>query len=57
MQLTTGFSDPNRGGEGNGWIGDYTGNTWAGPDDFVAAWMDNSNTPGMVDVVGGIRVR
>jgi len=56
VQLTTGFSDPNRGGEGNGWIGDYTGNTWAGSN-FVAAWMDNSNTPGMVDVVGGIRLK
>jgi hypothetical protein len=56
VQLTTGFSDPNRGGEGGGWIGDYTGSTWAGPD-FIAAWMDNSETPSMVDVVGGIRLK
>ncbi|MBZ5574642.1 MAG: glycoside hydrolase, partial [Acidobacteriia bacterium] len=57
VQLSTGFSDPNRGGEGNGWIGDYTGNTWAGPDYFVAAWMDNSNSTYMEDVVGGIRLK
>ncbi len=55
--LSEGFSDPTRGGEGNGWIGDYTGNTWAGPNYFVAAWMDNSQTPNMEDVVGGIRLK
>ncbi|MBZ5573666.1 MAG: glycoside hydrolase [Acidobacteriia bacterium] len=54
--LSDGFSDPGRSGEGNGWIGDYTGNTWAGPNYFVAAWMDNSQTPNMEDVVGGIRL-
>jgi len=37
LLLSEGFSDPTRGGEGNGWIGDYTGNTWAGPNYFVAA--------------------
>jgi hypothetical protein len=57
VQLTTGFSDPNRGGEGNGWIGDYIGNTWAGPNNFVAAWMDDSNSQYMVDVVGGVRLK
>jgi len=55
--LSSGFSDPNRGGEGNGWIGDYTGNTWAGPNYFVAAWMDNSQTTYIEDVVGGIRLK
>ncbi|MGH9501084.1 MAG: sialidase family protein [Terriglobales bacterium] len=55
--LSEGFSDPSRGGEGSGWIGDYTGNTWAGPNYFVAAWMDNSQTPNMEDVVGGIRLK
>jgi hypothetical protein len=49
-QLTRAFSDPN----GNfGFIGDYTGNTWAGRD-FVAAWMDSSK---IVDVVGGVRLK
>lgn len=56
LLLSEGFSDPTRGGEGNGWIGDYTGNTWAGPNYFVAAWMDSSQTPNMEDVVGGIRL-
>jgi hypothetical protein len=37
-------------------MGDYTGNTWAGPD-FVAAWMDSSNGVDMQDVVGGIRLK
>ncbi|MGH9500538.1 MAG: hypothetical protein ACRD3L_15455 [Terriglobales bacterium] len=55
--LNEGFSDPNRSGSGNGWIGDYTGNTWAGPDYFVAAWMDNSQTPALEDVVGGVRLK
>jgi hypothetical protein len=49
-QLTKAFSDPN----GNfGFIGDYSGNTWAGKD-FVAAWMDSSK---IVDVVGGVRLK
>jgi hypothetical protein len=55
--LNEDFSDPTRGGEGNGWIGNYTGNTWAGPNYFVAAWMDNSQTPYTEDVVGGIRLK
>lgn len=55
--LNEGYSDPTRGGEGDDWIGYYTGNTWAGPNYFVAAWMDNSQTPNMEDVVGGIRLK
>jgi hypothetical protein len=56
VQLTTAFSNPNDNGYvNNGWMGDYTGNTWAGPD-FVAAWMDSSNGLDMQDVVGGIRL-
>jgi len=56
VQLTTAFSNPNNNGYvNNGWMGDYTGNTWAGPD-FVAAWMDSSNGVDMQDVVGGIRL-
>jgi hypothetical protein len=56
VQLTTAFSNPNVNGYvNNDWMGDYTGNTWAGPD-FVAAWMDSSNGVDMQDLVGGIRL-
>jgi hypothetical protein len=58
IQLTTKFSNPNNNGYPNeGWMGDYTGNTWAGPNYFVAAWMDSSNGVNMQDVVGGIRLK
>jgi hypothetical protein len=55
VQLTTAFSNPNNNGGGD-WMGDYTGNTWDGPNFFVAAWMDNSNGVNIQDVVGGIRL-
>ena len=55
-QLTQAFSNPNTNGTGNNWMGDYTGNTWAGPD-FIAAWMDSSNGVDMQEVVGGIRLK
>jgi hypothetical protein len=54
VQLTTAFSNPKLGGDGYS-IGSYTGNTWAGPD-FIAAWMDDSNSRYLQDVVGGIRL-
>jgi hypothetical protein len=53
-QLTQAFSNPGTNG-GNNWMGDYTGNTFAGPD-FIAAWMDSSNGVDMQEVVGGIRL-
>jgi hypothetical protein len=53
VQLTTAFSNPNINNETS--MGDYTGNTWNGPN-FVAAWMDSSNGVDMQDVVGGIRL-
>jgi hypothetical protein len=57
VQLTEAFSDPNINGSGREhWMGDYSGNTWAGPD-FVAAWMDSSNGVDMQDVIGGIRLK
>jgi len=56
VQLTTAFSDPNKGTANEG-IGDYTGNTWDDPNYFVAAWMDNSNSFYMEDYVGGIRLK
>ena len=56
VQLTTQFSNPNS-GEYEGELGDYAGNTWDGPNYFIAAWMDNSgNGVSMQDVVGGIRL-
>jgi hypothetical protein len=54
-QLTTAFSNPKTNGTQNNWMGDYTGNTWAG-DTFIAAWMDSSNRVDMQEVVGGIRL-
>jgi Neuraminidase (sialidase) len=54
-QLTQAFSNPDTDGD-NGWMGDYTGNTWAGPD-FIAAWMDSSNGIDMQEVVGGVRLK
>jgi len=54
-QLTQAFSNPDTDGD-NGWMGDYTGNTWAGSD-FIAAWMDSSNGVDMQEVVGGIRLK
>ena len=57
IQLTTAFSNPNVNGYAdNAWMGDYTGNTWDGPNYFVAAWMDSSNGIDMQEVVGGIRL-
>jgi hypothetical protein len=57
VQLTTAFSNPNVNGyPENLWMGDYTGNTWDGPNYFVAAWMDSSNGIDMQEVVGGIRL-
>ena len=53
-QLTTAFSNPDTNG-GGGWMGDYTGNTWAGGK-FIAAWMDSSNGVDMQEVIGGIRL-
>ena len=54
VQLTGGFSNPTTEGST---IGDYTGNTWDGPNYFLAAWMDNSNGSDLHDVVGGIRLK
>ena len=55
-QLTQAFSNPDNNGTGNNWMGDYTGNTWAGAD-FIAAWMDSSNGVDMQEEVGGLRLK
>ena len=54
-QLTKAFSNPDKNGHYN-WMGDYTGNTWAGGN-FIAAWMDSSNGVDMQEVIGGIRLK
>jgi hypothetical protein len=54
-QLTTAFSNPDTNGDYN-WMGDYTGNTWAGGD-FIAAWMDSSNNVDMQELIGGVRLK
>ncbi len=56
VQLTTAFSDPNNNGDPGNWMGNYTTNTWAGPNHFVAAWMDSSNGVNMQVMIGGIRL-
>jgi Neuraminidase (sialidase) len=56
--LTKKFSNPNNNGSpGNRWMGDYSGNTWDGPNYFIAAWMDSSNGVDMQEEVGGIRLK
>ena len=58
VQLTDAFSDPNVNGYPNNlWMGAHSSNTWAGPNNFVAAWMDSSNGVNMQVVVGGIRLK
>ncbi|HTA23578.1 MAG TPA: hypothetical protein VK763_08605 [Terriglobales bacterium] len=56
VQLTTAFSNPDDNGY-DGILGDYAGNTWDGPNYFVAAWMDTSNGVNSQDYIGGIRVK
>jgi hypothetical protein len=56
VQLTTGFSSLNNQYDGSQ-IGSYTGDTWDGPNYFIAAWMDDSNGQYMEDYVGGIRLK
>jgi len=51
VQLTTAFSEPIIG------MGNYTGDTWDGPNYFVAAWMDDSNGVDLQEEVGGIRLK
>jgi hypothetical protein len=56
VQLTTAFSNPDNNGYNN-FLGDYAGNTWDGPNYFIAAWMDTSNGVSSQDYVGGIRLK
>ena len=55
VQLTTAFSNPDNNVVDDG-LGDYAGNTWDGPNYFIAAWMDTSDGISSQDYVGGIRL-
>jgi hypothetical protein len=56
VQLTTAFSNPDNNVIDDG-LGFYAGNTWDGPDYFIAAWMDTSDGINSQDYVGGIRLK
>ncbi len=59
IQLTTAFSNPYDTGYNVdfNFLGYYAGNTWDGPNYFVAAWMDTSDGISSQDYVGGIRLK
>ncbi len=52
VQLAKNPSNPNNDGFGGGFMGDYTGNAWAGKK-LYASWMDTSNGTNSQDEVGG----
>jgi len=52
--LTPNLSNPNNDGFSGRFMGDYTGNIWAGST-LVASWMDSSNGVDMQDQVGGLK--
>ena len=52
VQLAKNPSNPNNDGFGGGFMGDYTGNAWAGKK-LYASWMDTSNGTNCQDEVGG----
>ena len=54
VQLATQPSNPNNDGFGGKFMGDYTGNAWAGLK-LYASWMDTSNGTNSQDEVGGYR--
>lgn len=56
VRLTSAFSNPDNSGFDDV-LGYYAGNTWDGPNYFVAAWMDTSNGVSSQDFVGGIRLK
>jgi probable HAF family extracellular repeat protein len=54
-QLSAKPSNPLNDGFGGKFVGDYTGNAWAG-ERLYAAWPDTSNGINAQDMVGGLRV-
>jgi hypothetical protein len=53
-KLSTAMSNPNNDGFGGGFMGDYTGNAWAGGSLYMS-WMDSRNGGNMQDEVGGLK--
>ncbi|HYL26995.1 MAG TPA: sialidase family protein, partial [Candidatus Nitrosotalea sp.] len=54
-QLAARPSNPKHDGFGGTFMGDYTGNTWAG-EKLYAAWQDTSNGHTSRAIVGGLRI-
>ena len=52
LQLATKPSNPNNDGFGGGFMGDYSGNAWAGKK-LYASWMDTRSGTNSQDEVGG----
>ena len=52
VQIASVASNPNNDGFGGGFMGDYTGNAWAG-NTLYASWMDTRNGSNCQDEVGG----
>lgn len=50
--ISAAISNPNNDGFGGSFMGDYTGNVWAG-NCLHASWMDTSNGSRSVDMTGG----
>jgi len=55
--VTTFLSDPYLDGNGGTYMGDYTGNTWAGNNYFLVTWPDSRNLQFMQDYIGGFRIK
>jgi hypothetical protein len=53
IQIANTPSNPDNDGFGGGFMGDYTGNVWAGKH-LYASWMDTRNGTDCQDFVGGI---
>jgi hypothetical protein len=53
VQLSTASSNPFNDGFGSGFMGDYTGNAWAG-EKLFASWSDTRNGSDTQDEVGGL---
>jgi len=53
QKLSAKISNPNNDGFGGQFMGDYTGNSWAGGSLYVS-WMDTSNGAIAQDLVGGL---
>jgi hypothetical protein len=55
--LAKNLSDPYLDGNGGSYMGDYTGNTWAGSGRFLVTWPDTRSMQFMQDYVGGLQIK